>query len=274
MTDAKRILFVDDEPGIRATLPIILRGEGFDVSVAASVSEAVELIKNKTFDVLISDLNIGEPGDGFTVVSVMRRLQPDVVTFILTGFPDFESALRAIRSQVDDYLVKPAAIAELVGLVKERISNRKPRRAIRIERVCDFVPSHANQILEQWLHEVEKDERLAKLPLNRRERLHNIGEILAAICEQLNKDGRQLSERTRRAAAEQGEVRFRQSYTPELIVLEQRILQRCIADTLQAHLLALDVSTLLADVLNLGDQFGLYTEEAIRVFRHAQFDVA
>jgi len=274
MDDKKRVLFVDDEPGIRATLPVILRHEGFDVSVAASVTEAVQLIKDKTFDVLISDLNIGEPGDGFTVVSVMRRLQPEVVTFILTGFPDFESALRAIRSQVDDYLIKPAVIAELVGLVKERVINRKPRRAIRVQRVSDFLLSHANPILERWLREVAHDERLARPALSKRERLLNCPEILASICEQLNNDPRNLSERTKRAATEYGEARFRQSYTVEMMVLEKRILQRCIADLLQEHLLALDVSSLIADVLHLGDQFGMCTEEAIRVFQNAQFNVA
>jgi DNA-binding response OmpR family regulator len=70
----KRILFVDDESNIRLTLPAILRNEGFDVSVASSVLEAIDAIQHFQFDILLSDLNIGEPGDGFTVVSAMRRI--------------------------------------------------------------------------------------------------------------------------------------------------------------------------------------------------------
>ena len=84
------------------TLSAILSRFGFDVTSAADVPEALSLIANRKFDVLISDLNIGEPGDGFTVVSAMRRVQPEAATFILTGYPDFESALLAIRNQVDD----------------------------------------------------------------------------------------------------------------------------------------------------------------------------
>ena len=65
------------------------------------------------FDLLISDLNIGHPADGFIVVSAMRRTDPDCVTFILTGYPGFETALQAIREQLDDYLIKPADISAI-----------------------------------------------------------------------------------------------------------------------------------------------------------------
>src|SRR4051812_20302121 len=115
-----KILFVDDEPAIRTSLPAILRMHGFDVFAAASVSEALQAISSQTFDVLISDLNIGSPGDGFTVVSAMRRVQPDCATLILTGYPAFETALQAIRSQVDDYLIKPAGVDKLVAAIEER----------------------------------------------------------------------------------------------------------------------------------------------------------
>src|SRR5256885_5594034 len=52
-------------------------------------------------DVLISDLNIGEDGDGFLVVSAMRHVQPGCTNFILTGYPAFETALQAIHNQVE-----------------------------------------------------------------------------------------------------------------------------------------------------------------------------
>src|ERR1700681_4404416 len=73
-TMATRILFVDDEAGIRKTLQIILEQHGFQVTAAATVPEALEHLNHATFDVLLSDLNIGQPGDGFTVVSAMRRV--------------------------------------------------------------------------------------------------------------------------------------------------------------------------------------------------------
>src|SRR3954462_13774412 len=118
MASPTRVLFVDDEPTIRLTLPKILEMHEFEVKAAASVQDALKLIQSEKFDVLLSDLNIGEPSDGFTVVSAMRRVQPDAVTIIITGYPAFETALEAIRGQVDDYIVKPADTEELIDTIR------------------------------------------------------------------------------------------------------------------------------------------------------------
>ena len=82
-----KILFVDDDPNIRLTLPEILRQHGFEVAVAATVPEALKIISTENFEVLLSDLNIGEPGDGFTVVSAMRRIQPSASNDYSHGIP-------------------------------------------------------------------------------------------------------------------------------------------------------------------------------------------
>ena len=94
---SKRLLFVDDEEGIRSTLPTILERRGFDVRVAATVPEALSEIRTHEFDVLLSDLNIGEDGDGFSVIRAMRKAHPKCVAILLTGYPAFESALQAIH---------------------------------------------------------------------------------------------------------------------------------------------------------------------------------
>src|SRR5690242_3200524 len=118
----RRLLFVDDEPAIRETLAVVLRKHGFEVTTAATVAEALQKITSEKFEILLSDLNIGNPGDGLTVVSAMRRTQPDAVTMILTGYPAFETALEAIRQQVDDYIVKPANIPALLHTIESKLA--------------------------------------------------------------------------------------------------------------------------------------------------------
>src|SRR6266700_8311306 len=122
---SKRLLFVDDEEGIRLTLPLLLQARGFDVRVAASVPEALSEIRSHKFDVLLSDLNIGKDGDGFTVVQAMRKAHPNCVTVLLTGYPAFESALQAIHDEVDDYFVKPAEVDSLIGTIERKLQARQ-----------------------------------------------------------------------------------------------------------------------------------------------------
>lgn len=130
MPTRKRLLFVDDEPSIRLTLPPVLEDHGFLVTTAESVDDAIERIDAARFDVLLSDLNIGREGDGFRVVSAMKKRHPRCVTIILTGYPAFESAVLAIRHQVDDYVVKPADIDLLIKTIHRTLSRQTQEEAI------------------------------------------------------------------------------------------------------------------------------------------------
>src|SRR3954452_14020427 len=161
-----RVLFVDDEPNIRLTMPAILKMHEFDVTACATVAEALVAMQSNQFDVLIADLNIGQPGDGFTVVSAMRRTQPSAVTIILTGYPAFETALQAIRSQVDDYVVKPADVAELVQLIKTKLVDHTPTHHIPVKSVSTIISENKQTILNEWLVRMKASPEIAKLRLS------------------------------------------------------------------------------------------------------------
>jgi DNA-binding NtrC family response regulator len=117
----KRILFVDDEAGIRLTLPRILAKHGFDVTSVANVKDALAEIKAEKFDVLLSDLNLPLPNEGFFIVSAMCRHQPRCINFILTGYPADESALQALDHKVARYFTKPVDIEELVSTIRKNL---------------------------------------------------------------------------------------------------------------------------------------------------------
>jgi ActR/RegA family two-component response regulator len=105
-----------------------LERRGFEVRVAASVPEAFSEIKTHKFDVLLSDLNIGEDGNGFTVIRAMRQAHPNCVAILLTGYPAFETAVQAIEDEVDGYHVKPADINSLVSTIERKLRTRQDRR--------------------------------------------------------------------------------------------------------------------------------------------------
>ena len=121
----KRILFVDDEPAIRATLAVILRRYGFIVTVASTVAEAVEEIKKQEFDLLLSDLNIESERDGYTVIRAMRDANSNCINIVLTGYPDEESAAEGLKLGIDDYIAKPANADALVAMLAEKLTGRK-----------------------------------------------------------------------------------------------------------------------------------------------------
>jgi two-component system response regulator RegA len=124
MPRRNRILFVDDEPNIRLTLPPVLEQHGFEVKAAGTVAEAVSYIAASRFDVLISDLNVEEGGDGLRVVSAMRKKQPHCIALILTGYPGFKTAVDALRLRVDDYVVKPVDVEMLISSLRKRLKKK------------------------------------------------------------------------------------------------------------------------------------------------------
>jgi ActR/RegA family two-component response regulator len=249
MPHKPRVLFLDDEESIRATLPLMLEAYGFTVTPAGTVPEALRLISHEKFDVLIADLNVGNAGDGFTVVSAMRRTQPASVNFILTGYPAFETALEAIRQQVDDYLIKPTDIEALVQTIQSRLTHRKPSHGIQPKRLPDIIEQHLDSIIEHWLIAVKEDEEISAIPLPDSDRRDHVLRLLRQSLQRAR--GKQLTQEDTDAAELHGAVRRKQGYSVPLVVREAKILLRAIADCVQENLLAIQVSYLIPDMVDV-----------------------
>ena len=78
-----RVLLVDDDEGVRRMMGTSLESKGFEVVPAVGVMEALKLIASESFDVLITDLHMPNPSDGFAVVTAMRHSQPDALTLLV-----------------------------------------------------------------------------------------------------------------------------------------------------------------------------------------------
>lgn len=267
--DKPKLLFVDDEDSIRITLPAILTQEGFDVTTAATVAEAIAIINRQTFDILLSDLNIGEPGDGFTVVSAMRRIQPKARTFILTGYPDFSSALEAIRRQVDDYLTKPADIPTLVRTLKSKLQREKPQVAV-LKKSAAVLRENEGEIIDLWFQAVQADPEFQEIPMSRKERIDHLPGLLKELVRRLEKDDTGTDLDTSRNAATHGRKRREQGYSAAQIVQESRLFYRVIANRLQQNLLDLDISTVIPDLIRISDVLNEMLQESIREFHHPE----
>ena len=245
-------------------MPRMLEAYGFSVTSVGTVPEALRLISQEDFDVLIADLNVGSPGDGFTVVSAMRRTQPKAVNFILTGYPAFETALEAIRRQVDDYLIKPADIEPLVTSIRSKLVDRKPAHGIQPRRLAEIIATNQDWVTEHWLAEVKEDEELNAIQLADSERKDHIPRILHEALEFAK--GNAITPDQANAAALHGEMRRRQGYTVPLVVREAKLLLRVLAECVQKNLLSIQVSNLIPDMARVWEIVETELEISLQAF--------
>ena len=241
------MLFVDDEPNIRLTLPAILEMNGYEVTACATVAEALSAIHSQTFDVLLSDLNISHPADGFTVVGAMRCVQPRCVTLLLTGYPAFETALQAIRSHVDDYLTKPADIQYLLRTITAKLLEPRPTPTIPIRRLVSIFRDNSESILDYALEGMKTTPELADCPLTDSERLHDLRAMVHALIHGLESGPAHDRTELLHPAYAHGRARRIQGYSAPMIVEDMRCLDNAIMRIIEENLLGIDISELLPD---------------------------
>lgn len=110
------VLLVDDEEKYARILARVLSGEGHSTTVATQPSQALEALKARAFDVVVSDIRM--PGmDGVSLVKRIRELAEDTDVVLMTAHATVETAVEAIRLGVREYLLKPFANQELVAAV-------------------------------------------------------------------------------------------------------------------------------------------------------------
>jgi DNA-binding NtrC family response regulator len=100
------ILICDDDPDIRGAMRRTLRG--YDVTETSSPREALDVLKSRSFDAVVSDFSLEADSDGLDLLQHVRLLYPDTVRFLVTGNQDIEVAARAVNEgAVHRYFSKP-----------------------------------------------------------------------------------------------------------------------------------------------------------------------
>ncbi|MEZ6060762.1 MAG: sigma-54 dependent transcriptional regulator [Planctomycetaceae bacterium] len=113
----KSILIVEDEDIIRETLAEFLSGEGFDVGTAASVADALKLVRERDYDVGVCDVQLPD-GDGVQLLRRLHRINPAMFILIISAYATVENAVEAFTAGAFDYLVKPVIFDELTNRLK------------------------------------------------------------------------------------------------------------------------------------------------------------
>src|ERR1700682_285862 len=154
-----RVLLVDDDDAVRDMMTQSLESKGFKVVAVGGVAEALKCIATQSFEVLITDLHMPNPGDGFTVISAMRHSQPAALTMLLSGYPDVKSAMEAIILEADEIVVKPLGVKHLAELVRERLRTQKPADRPNKERVSEILHRCSDVVVKGWLARAKQTRR-------------------------------------------------------------------------------------------------------------------
>jgi two-component system response regulator HydG len=145
-TKPRSILVVDDDLAMREMLTSLFSDHGYSVREAASVDEALELVREEDFDVILSDIKM--PGrSGIEMVGELRSIRPETPVVLMTAFGSIDSAVESMRAGAFDYITKPfepeAVLLTLERSLERRVlveENRRLRRAVdRTTQLGDLI---------------------------------------------------------------------------------------------------------------------------------------
>ena len=144
-----KILFADDDPQVCGGLGKCLIRAGFECDFADTGAKAVELLRAKEYDVLLSDINM--PGNcGLELVENIPAIADGLPVILLTGNPTMETATRSVRLRVMAYLTKPPDIEELCRLVASAVAERRHFLLLKDSR----------RRLQDWDREIERLQKM------------------------------------------------------------------------------------------------------------------
>ncbi len=154
--EGKRILIVEDDPGLRFTMTDTLEEAGFAVAAADNGAEAIRRLASETFDVVLTDLRL--PGrDGMDVLREATTKIPAPSVITMTGYGSIESAVAAMKLGAEDYLTKPFSMEEVLLLIAKVLrirtleeENRELKRRIAAQSVFEELVGKSKAMREVY----------------------------------------------------------------------------------------------------------------------------
>lgn len=151
-----QLLIVDDEPNIREVLRIVLDGEGYSVSEAATYAEAMQLLGQTTFDLVICDIFLPD-GNGLDLVRSYHASNPNTHFVVVTAHTTPAYAMSALRDGAVEYLSKPFDVEELKLVVAKQMM--RPASELVLTGPLDFIGrSHAMRPLLERIPQVARSD--------------------------------------------------------------------------------------------------------------------
>jgi DNA-binding NtrC family response regulator len=128
-TPQAKVLVVDDEAGMRKSLAIMLRRDGYPVTEASGGTDALEQLGREVFDLVVADLNMDDLS-GLEVLRHIKQTSPDIEVILMTAYGTIESAVEAMKLGAFDFITKPFQAEEILLRVRNAVDKRQLRREV------------------------------------------------------------------------------------------------------------------------------------------------
>ncbi len=158
---AARILIVEDEDTLSASLKRVFSREGYEVDTVGSAELALDILERGSYDVIVTDIIL--PGiDGIELLRIIRERLRDQIVIVVTAYASIETAVEALRSGAYDYVVKPIIHEEIKQIVRNALRQRslQDENVIlkkQIERQYDFSNIVARSVeMQRIMNEIVK----------------------------------------------------------------------------------------------------------------------
>jgi DNA-binding NtrC family response regulator len=118
------ILVIDDEEIMREILEALLRREGYEVRLASSGAEGLDLVRSVPIDAAVVDVMM--PGmDGLTVLDEVKKIDEDIAVIMITAFASVDTAVAAMKRGAFDYVTKPFKNDEVLAVLQNAVERRR-----------------------------------------------------------------------------------------------------------------------------------------------------
>jgi len=148
VTESARILIIDDDPNVLGTFSTALRGEGYEVDIAADGRSAIEKSKANFYNLALIDIRLPDM-EGTRLLTEMRETTPKMVKIIVTGYPSLQNAIESLNKGADGYIIKPAQTEELIKMLREHLREQQEEKRYSEQKIKEYVDTRIMQLETQ-----------------------------------------------------------------------------------------------------------------------------
>jgi signal transduction histidine kinase len=171
------ILVVDDDPDVLQFTSLLLQKHGYSTVPCSSSGEAMDVLKDKKVDVVLTDIVMPEIS-GIKLLEKMRNLYPETPVILMTGYADTDKAIEAIKKGAFDFITKPYKADYLIHSVE---------RAVNYQRLIGMEKDYKNSLeeLNQELETLVAERSMNLMALTMADRVRNPATTIAWVCKRM-----------------------------------------------------------------------------------------